>query len=336
MKLLIITSDPKVLRWKTLDSKLDTIHDALPSFERVTIQHTAFTPKVINGRIDHAWSDEFKKPFFNQGFDIIGLHFTDADRTKFGLKPSLRGSNPNTKQEWGDFWFWANENTKRNGLNQFVQTCLHELAHEYHQQTKTPDGVHAYHDANPDIIPYVKALDWSKYQPRRMQLKTVRNLLQRIVGLLKAQQRVVAPLKLQHPVEVYKSKISQPYGVVNPIYPQTGHHIGTDYATPVGTPVVAPWDGEVTQSGFTATAGFFCHYKYTYQGQTYIARYLHLVAAPKRTTYKRGEVIELSGNTGKSTGPHLHVDVWRDKIELEKLTAKSFRNYTINPEEHYV
>jgi len=187
MKLRIITSDTKVLHWKTLDSKLDAIRSALPSFT-VSIQHEVFIPKVVDGRIDHTWSDNFKKPFFNQGFDIIGLHFTDADRTKFGLKPSLRGSNPNTKQEWGDFWFWANENTKREGLNQFVQTCLHELAHEYHQQTKTEDFVHTWHDTYPDIIPYIKTLDWSKYQPRRTQLKAVRNLLQRIVGLLKAQQ----------------------------------------------------------------------------------------------------------------------------------------------------
>lgn len=144
-------------------------------------------------------------------------------------------------------------------------------------------------------------------------------------------------LSLLHPVEKYKGYISQAYGVKNAqFYPQTKHHIGTDYACPVGTPVRAPWAGEVTVAGSSPALGNFCHYRYVYDGVTYVARFMHLSDVPTRGVYQRGEMLELSGKTGKITGPHLHVDIFYNEVRVDILTEKNFRTLTVNPEEHYV
>lgn len=166
--------------------------------------------------------------------------------------------------------------------------------------------------------------------------KQYKELLRRTIALA---ERFIAnqkPTTLLHPVEKYKELISQPYGTENwKFYPSTGRHIGTDYATPVGTPVLAPWNGEIIISGNSPALGNFCHYKYTFDGVTYVARFMHLSAVPVVAKYKRGELIELSGKTGKITGPHLHVDVWFNDVRLDLLTAKNWNLLTIDAQKHY-
>lgn len=143
--------------------------------------------------------------------------------------------------------------------------------------------------------------------------------------------------KLTHPVEKYRNLISRAYGVADAkFYPQTGHHIGTDYACPVGTPIKAPFAGEVTVAGNSPALGNFCHYKYTFKGQTYTARFMHLSMIPVGGKYKQGELIELSGKTGKITGPHLHVDVWYNDVRLDLINKKNWATLTVDPQKHYV
>lgn len=161
-------------------------------------------------------------------------------------------------------------------------------------------------------------------------------LLKQVIALAEAYIASQKPVPLTHPVEKYKHFISQVYGVKNKtFYPLTEHHIGTDYACPVGTPVRAPWSGEVTVSGKSPALGNFCHYKYLYQGVTYVHRFMHLSNVPFQGKYKRGETIELSGKTGKVTGPHLHEDIWYNEVRLDKLTKKNWSLLTINPQTHY-
>jgi len=144
------------------------------------------------------------------------------------------------------------------------------------------------------------------------------------------------PDTLLHPVEEYKNLISQAYGVPNPtFYPLTGVHTGTDWACPVGTPVRAPWKGVVTVAGNSPALGNFCHYKYTFKGQVYVDRFMHLSEIPIITSYKRGEVVELSGKTGKVTGPHLHGDCWYNDVRLDLINKKNWSKLTIDPQIHY-
>ncbi|MGR5146134.1 murein DD-endopeptidase MepM [Photobacterium alginatilyticum] len=94
-------------------------------------------------------------------------------------------------------------------------------------------------------------------------------------------------------------------------HPVTGRispHNGTDFATPVGTPVLAAGDGVVVKARKHPLAGNYVVIKH---GREYMTRYLHLhrllVKVGDKVTM--GQRIALSGNTGRSTGPHLHYEL---------------------------
>ena len=94
-------------------------------------------------------------------------------------------------------------------------------------------------------------------------------------------------------------------------HPVTGRispHNGTDFATPIGTPVLAAGDGVVVKARKHPLAGNFVVIKH---GREYMTRYLHLhrllVKVGDKVTM--GQRIALSGNTGRSTGPHLHYEL---------------------------
>lgn len=342
MRLLILTASRDTLSWKSLPNKLAEIKLALNSGKNadftIDIQYTPAIPKIDPGtkRINHAWLDELALPYFSQGFDIIGFHFSRKQYVAWDIKDRLGGSNPNTKKEVESLYWWADEDSKRNRHNKFVETFLHEVCHGYYQQTGIKDITHETDEKHGTVISILPTLDWSLYQPRRMALKKQKNALERLVELYKTLLAKKPPPRLLHPVGKYRELISRTYGVEDWInYKITGRHIGTDYACPVGTLVRAPWEGEVTVAGNSPALGNFCHYKYTFDGVTYVARFLHLSDVPYKAKYKRGEVIELSGKTGKISGPHLHVDVFYNDVRLDLLTSKNWNLLTINPQTHY-
>ncbi|KLV11268.1 MULTISPECIES: murein DD-endopeptidase MepM [Photobacterium] len=94
-------------------------------------------------------------------------------------------------------------------------------------------------------------------------------------------------------------------------HPVTGRispHNGTDFATPVGTPVLASGDGVVVKAQKHPLAGNFVVIKH---GREYMTRYLHLhrILVKVGDKVTMGQRIALSGNTGRSTGPHLHYEL---------------------------
>lgn len=93
-------------------------------------------------------------------------------------------------------------------------------------------------------------------------------------------------------------------------HPVTGRispHNGADFSMPVGTPVYAPGDGVVTRALRHQFAGNYIEIRHN---DRYSTRYLHLskFLVRKGQSVKRGDKIALSGNTGRSTGPHLHYE----------------------------
>lgn len=86
------------------------------------------------------------------------------------------------------------------------------------------------------------------------------------------------------------------------------NHQGTDWATPVGTAVVASSGGTVTKAGWGNGYGYVVYIQHPDGRET---RYGHLSKILVRAGQKvsQGEKIALSGNTGRSTGPHLHFEL---------------------------
>ncbi|MCM1518078.1 MAG: M23 family metallopeptidase [Pseudoflavonifractor sp.] len=99
------------------------------------------------------------------------------------------------------------------------------------------------------------------------------------------------------------------YGVrVDPVYGTTKFHEGMDFASDIGTPVYATGDGNVTDAEWNSGYGNMVAIDH---GYNYTTRYAHLskILVKAGQAVKRGDLIGEVGNTGKSTGPHLHYEV---------------------------
>ncbi len=108
---------------------------------------------------------------------------------------------------------------------------------------------------------------------------------------------------------ILKGFISSPFGNrFHPIYHKYKHHDGVDISAPRGTPVYAAADGQVRFSGINGGYGrmVILDHKYGYRtGYGHMQR----LFVRKGQYVKRGEKIGEVGNTGISTGPHLHYEV---------------------------
>ena len=95
---------------------------------------------------------------------------------------------------------------------------------------------------------------------------------------------------------------------IDPIYKTTKFHSGMDFSANIGTPVYATGDGRVVKVGWESGYGKLIKIDH---GFGYVTWYAHLNDYNVRVGQKvvRGEVIGKVGNTGKSTGPHLHYEV---------------------------
>lgn len=108
---------------------------------------------------------------------------------------------------------------------------------------------------------------------------------------------------------------------VNPVTGRVAPHKGVDFAMPVGTPVLAVGDGEVVIAKRSGAAG---NYVVIRHGRQYTTRFMHLkkILVKPGQKVKRGDRIALSGNTGRSTGPHLHYEFWLNNQAVNPLTAQ--------------
>ncbi len=106
-----------------------------------------------------------------------------------------------------------------------------------------------------------------------------------------------------------RGTISSPFGPrIHPIYGIPSFHTGIDIAVPEGTPVRAAASGTVTFSGWQEGFGLLVVIDHANGYETYYGHLSKLLVTAGQSV-SAGEVIALSGNTGLSTGPHLHFEV---------------------------
>ncbi|SFL64186.1 murein DD-endopeptidase [Desulfomicrobium norvegicum] len=106
----------------------------------------------------------------------------------------------------------------------------------------------------------------------------------------------------------------------HPVTGRVSPHNGADFRMSVGTPVFAPGDGVVTRTLQHRFAGKYIEIRHS---DRYSTRYLHLskFLVRKGQRVKRGDKIALSGNTGRSTGPHLHYEFHVAGRPVDPVTA---------------
>jgi murein DD-endopeptidase MepM/ murein hydrolase activator NlpD len=142
-----------------------------------------------------------------------------------------------------------------------------------------------------------------------------------LIGMVKNKAKLLAAIPAIQPISNKKlSRIASGFGYrIDPIYKTRKAHEGLDFAAPIGTPIYATADGVVTTSGFT-TSGFGIHVVVNH-GYGYKTIYGHMVRVKARVgqRVKRGEVIGYVGNSGKSTGPHLHYEVHKSGIPIDPI-----------------
>ena len=138
------------------------------------------------------------------------------------------------------------------------------------------------------------------------QLYRISTNLDRLSGLSKSLTKI--PLAL--PIHDYS--ITSDFGVrLDPFKKRAAFHSGVDFGATTGTPVHSTLGGTVTQAGYKGPYGLVIEIDH---GKGFKTRYGHLARSRVRT----GQRVEFqqhigdAGNSGRSTGPHLHYEIWFD------------------------
>jgi murein DD-endopeptidase MepM/ murein hydrolase activator NlpD len=87
----------------------------------------------------------------------------------------------------------------------------------------------------------------------------------------------------------------------------------------MGTEVCAVSDGVVTETGNSDSWGKYMRYK-TEDGHIVIFAHLSEVLVSENDSIKKGDEVALSGNSGMSTGPHLHFGVYENGGDIDPMT----------------
>ncbi len=127
--------------------------------------------------------------------------------------------------------------------------------------------------------------------------------------VMREKSRLLASTPSIWPVRGY---LSSGFGRRNdPFTGEIEWHYGVDISSNTGTPARVTADGVVIEAGSSPTYGNYVAVRHGFGKMT---RYAHLsrIAVRRSQRLRRGEVVGLVGNTGRSRAPHLHYEVWVD------------------------
>ena len=144
--------------------------------------------------------------------------------------------------------------------------------------------------------------------------------LDEVADLVLRKQEMLACIPSVEPIPKDQARLSSGFGVrVHPILKIEKQHLGLDFTAPIGTESHVTGDGRVTFAGYN-TSGYGNHVVVDH-GFGYETLYGHLSSVKVRQgqLVKRGDVIGLVGNTGLSSGPHLHYEVRKDGAHMDPV-----------------
>lgn len=290
------------------------------------------TKKYPDGDVKVDW--ESFNPFVEDGVDGVNAYcisLTKAEGKKLGIK-GVKGSYDADHDNTMEFFVVANNTDKipqnrTKYSNDWIRVFLHEFSHGCERFLKGYESqlTHEWDYEKKNLTGLYKQWDWTEWSKKKT-----------LLDKLKKQYADLFGAKLIKPVPEKYWGNSQDYGVKSTVYKRTGTHIGEDHACPVGTKVVAPANGRIVAGGLSTELGQYVIYEYVFKGKTYWERYAHLSDKEVYGNFKAGEQIGLTGNTGLSTGPHLHQEVWTIYPDISKITKDNYAQFTIDPIVHYV
>ena len=127
------------------------------------------------------------------------------------------------------------------------------------------------------------------------------------------------------------TRVASGYGMrMDPIYHSRRFHAGMDFTAPTGTDIYATGNGRVLSAGWQQGYGNCVEIDHGF-GYVTLYGHMHSISVNAGQTVNRGEVIGLVGNTGKSTGPHLHYEV---HYKGEIMNPQNYYFLDLTPEEY--
>lgn len=187
--------------------------------------------------------------------------------------------------------------SKKTEYPYFENTFIHELTHSYKYQKGETDLLH-FNIGIKNFDNYVNAIP---------------------IGLIK-------------PIKEW-DKISQKFGNIDwKLYPLTGIHWGTDFAVPIGTPIYAPAKGFIKVGTKHKSFGNYLEYCFEVKGELYTMVCMHLSKfSTTLINFESGDIIGYTGNTGQTTGPHLHLELWKGLMDRSVLTKPEAKKIVLDP-----
>lgn len=120
------------------------------------------------------------------------------------------------------------------------------------------------------------------------------------------------------PDKEWSAYITSPYGWrIHPVTGGKSFHSGVDIGMPEGTEISSVQSGTVVATGYNSIEGNYI----TIDDGTTRSTYMHcsVILSSMGDTVSEGDVIALVGNTGRSTGPHLHLSMWIDGVMVDPM-----------------
>jgi murein DD-endopeptidase MepM/ murein hydrolase activator NlpD len=143
------------------------------------------------------------------------------------------------------------------------------------------------------------------------------------IGYYDEEGRAMKRPFLMSPVQFARITSGYTMSRKHPVYKDTRPHLGTDYAAPTGTPILATADGTVTHATRSGANGIYVklHHNETYQTQ-----YLHMSkiadGIKPGVRVQQGQVIGYVGMTGAATGPHVCYRFWKNGKQVNHREEK--------------
>ncbi|MCC6599502.1 MAG: M23 family metallopeptidase, partial [Crocinitomicaceae bacterium] len=154
-----------------------------------------------------------------------------------------------------------------------------------------------------------------------------------VFDLAQAQDQMLKSIPAIQPVSnVDLRRIASGFGIrIHPIYKIAKLHTGLDFTAEIGTEVYATGDGSI--EAVDSKLSGYGHHVVIQHGYGYETLYAHMSGVNVRPgeKVKRGQIIGYVGNTGASTGPHLHYEVIKNG---EKVDPAFYFFTDITPEQY--